>query len=59
MKRQMFFLFFFLTNLCVVFAQDDALYVFRNDGGFNAFLRAEIDSIAFSHFDQDSVYHNI
>lgn len=58
MKRLMFFLFFFLTNLCAVFAQDDALYVFRNDGGFNAFLRAEIDSIAFSHFDKDSIYHN-
>lgn len=38
-------------------AQNDAMYVYRNDGGFNAFLKSEVDSMICSHFDVDSVYH--
>ena len=38
-------------------AQSDAMYIYRNDGEFNAFLKADIDSIAQSHYDADSVYH--
>lgn len=36
--------------------QDNALYVYRNDGDFTAFLREDLDSIVLSHYDADSVY---
>lgn len=36
--------------------QDNALYVYRNDGNFTAFLREDIDSIVLSHLDADSVW---
>jgi len=38
--------------------QDNALYVYRNDGDFTAFLREDIDSITLSHYDADSVYQS-
>ena len=41
----------------MAFAQTDAMYVYRNDGEFNAFLKADIDSIVQSHYDVDSIYH--
>ena len=33
----------------------EAIYVYRNDGGFNAFLRADIDSITYSPLDTNNV----
>lgn len=33
---------------------DDAFYVYRNDGVFNAFFYSEVDSITYSFFDKDS-----
>ncbi len=33
----------------------DAFYIYRNDGQFNAFFRDEVDSIAYSYYDLDSV----
>ena len=36
----------------------EAFYIYRNDGAFNAFFREEIDSIGFSHYDQDSLRYN-
>ena len=36
----------------------DAFYIYRNDGQFNAFFRDEVDSIAYSYYDTDSVYYN-
>ena len=41
----------------MAFAQTDAMYVYRNDGEFNAFLKADVDSIVQSHYDVDSIYH--
>lgn len=38
--------------------QDNALYVYRNDGDLTAFLREDIDSITLSHYDADSVYQS-
>ena len=32
-------------------------YIYRNDGGFNAFYHDDIDSIMYSNFDADSIYH--
>jgi len=36
----------------------DAFYIYRNDGQFNAFFRDEVDSIAYSYYDADSIYYN-
>lgn len=36
----------------------DAFYIYRNDGQFNAFFRAEVDSIVYSNYDADSVYYD-
>lgn len=36
----------------------DAFYIYRNDGQFNAFFRDEVDSIAYSYYDSDSVYYD-
>ena len=57
MKRTMLSLMLLTTVVCRATAQSDAMYIYRNDGEFNAFLKEEIDSIAQSHYDADSVYH--
>ena len=36
----------------------EAFYIYRNDGQFNAFFRDEVDSIAYSHYDLDSLYYD-
>lgn len=36
----------------------EAFYIYRNDGQFNAFFRNEVDSIAYSNFDADSVFYD-
>ncbi len=36
----------------------EAFYIYRNDGQFNAFFRNEVDSIAYSHYDLDSLYYD-
>lgn len=36
----------------------EAFYIYRNDGGFNAFFRDEVDSIAYSHYDTDSLFYD-
>lgn len=38
-------------------AQNDAMYIYRNDGVINAFLKTEIDSIRHSPLDLDSLMH--
>lgn len=35
-----------------------AFYIYRNDGGFNAFFRDEVQSIEYSNFDADGNYHD-
>ena len=43
------------------FAQEtesNAIYVYRNDGGFNAFFFSEIDSITYSQYGADSVAYD-
>ena len=37
---------------------EEAVYVYRNDGQFNAFLREEIDSITYSRYDEDSLLYD-
>lgn len=36
----------------------EAFYIYRNDGGFNAFFREEVDSIVYSNYDTDSIYYD-
>ena len=36
----------------------DAFYIYRNDGHFNAFFRDEVDSIAYSYYETDSVRYD-
>lgn len=57
MKRVLFLLVALVTMITGAAAQNDAVYVYRNDGIFNAFFKSEVDSIAYSHYDADSVYH--
>lgn len=46
-----------LTASLSVQSQSDAFYIYRNDGQFNAFFDADVDSITYSHYDADSLYH--
>ena len=39
-------------------AISEAFYIYRNDGQFNAFLRDEVDSIAYSYYDVDSLCYD-
>jgi len=59
MKR-LYFIFLFAAVAISGMAQNvgEAFYIYRNDGGFNAFFRDEVDSIAYSHFDADSVFYD-
>ena len=45
-----------MASLADIFAQD-VIYVYRNDGEFNAFFKEEVDSITYSNFDLDSIYN--
>lgn len=60
MKRGFVLLAVFLSSL-ISLAQDqanDAFYIYRNDGEFNAFFRNEVQSIEYSNYDADGNYHN-
>lgn len=50
----------YLTVVLTTTAQTigEAFYVYRNDGQFNAFFRDEVDSIAYSHYDADSLFYD-
>lgn len=54
MRRVLLSSVFIVANLLSIQAQD-ALYIYRNDGSFNAFFYNEIDSIVYSKLDVDSI----
>ena len=63
MKRHILFLLaavLGMLNIQPAIAQQtqDALYIFRNDGGFNAFFYCDIDHIAYSKVDTLGVEHD-
>ncbi|MBR6600333.1 MAG: hypothetical protein IKK87_00565 [Bacteroidaceae bacterium] len=60
MKRTLLSCMFCLTALLGLHAQsdNDAIYIYRNDGQFNAFFDAQVDSITCSHYDADSIWHS-
>ena len=49
-----------LLTIHIGYAQTiiDPLYIFRNDGQFNSFIRSKVDSISFSHYDADGILHD-
>lgn len=53
---------FTLLLLCLSFGinlySQQAFYVYKNDGGINAFFTDEVDSIIYSHLDADSIFHS-
>ena len=57
MNRRIVFLMLLAFIGCGAMAQNDAMYIYRNDGVINAFLKAEIDSVRHSPLDLDSVMH--
>lgn len=40
-----------------VVAQNDAMFVYRNDGAIHAFLKSDVDSIRYSHVGLDGLVH--
>lgn len=58
MKRLILTLSLLVTVVAGALAQNDAMYIYRNDGKFDAFFKSEIDSMSYSHYDVDSVYCN-
>ena len=58
MRRLLFFLLTMACPFVSVSAQTyEAVYVYRNDGGLNAFLKSDLDSIRFSTYDVDGMEH--
>ena len=57
MKRLLTSILLFAAFLCGAHAQNDALFVYRNDGAIHGFLRADIDSMVCSQIDLDSILH--
>ena len=57
MKRLLTSILLFAAFLCGAQAQNDALFVYRNDGAIHGFLRADIDSMVCSQIDLDSLMH--
>ncbi len=61
MVTNVLFMLVALMNMIPVHAQDvqqNAIYCYRNDGDFDAFLHMDVDSITFSCIDLDSVVHD-
>lgn len=58
MKKLILTLTLLMSVICGAMAQNDAMYIYRNDGEFNAFLKTDIDSMRYSHLDAEGVYHN-
>ena len=58
--RSLFFLLASIVMSLSATAQSvgDAFYIYRNDGGFNAFFRDEVDSITYSCYDTDSLFYD-
>lgn len=57
MRRILFTFLLSLVSAISVLAQNDAMFVYRNDGVINAFLKSDVDSLRLSRLDLDSVYH--
>lgn len=56
MKKIILTILIIAISLCKLMAQNDAMYIYRNDGVINAFLKYDVDSIKHSHLDIDSTF---
>jgi len=56
MKRFMMTMMLVVALATATFSQD-AFYIYRNDGQFNAFFFEDVDSMAYSKYDVDSLFH--
>ena len=54
MKQKLIVLLYSLLFAVGIRAQNEAIYIYRNDGQFNAFLKSDVDSIKYSHYDVDN-----
>ena len=58
MKRLIASILLLAGFLCGAKAQNDAMFVYRNDGASNAFLKSDVDSMVCSQIDLDSLMHS-
>lgn len=58
MKRLIASILLLAGFLCGARAQNDAMFVYRNDGAINAFLKSDVDSMVCSQLDLDSLMHS-
>lgn len=58
MKKLILSLMFLMACAWGAMAQNDAMYIYRNDGVVNAFLKSSVDSIRYSELDLDSLAHS-
>ena len=58
MKRLIASILILTGFLCGAKAQNDAMFVYRNDGAINAFLKSDVDSMVCSQIDLDSLMHS-
>ena len=56
MKRVLLYMLLLASAVAGASAQE-AIYVYRNDGGLDVFTRADIDSITYSRIGADDLYH--
>ena len=58
--KKLYFLILMAITAITATAQSigEAFYIYRNDEQFNAFFRDEVDSIAYSHYDTDSIFYD-
>lgn len=55
--RKILFIIAAMAALATCAKAQDRIFVYRNDGGFDAFLKSEVDSMTLSHEDAEGKYH--
>lgn len=55
--RKILFIIATMAALATCAKAQDRIFVYRNDGGFDAFLKSEVDSMTLSHEDAEGKYH--
>ena len=55
--RKILFIIVTMAALATGAKAQDRIFVYRNDGGFDAFLKSEVDSMTLSHEDAEGKYH--
>lgn len=57
MKRMILAILIISAFICGTMGQNNAMFVYRNDGAINAFLKIDVDSLRYSQLDLDSIFH--